>query len=266
MLNSLGQFSKVISDVSVLRCTLFAVAQLPPDCPKLWEIAVQFGTGTKGCQNIITPAQARVLFKNLCQLNSEAFADDRSLLQELCQHKSPPSSQLPLGIVLISPRTKCCRCHGPLSLRADRPSHITIYDDRLGTVTGNHYHKYCRTPQCRVHQYYGYHTKGAEGELYYDDDWSTLPYFISTQKTAFSVTLLQNYDVELLIRQVSYKQRANIYNYNHGYYVVQVEAEDDASSTELEMESDTRYYCINTMSKQEQCMCSISWSPVSSND
>jgi len=85
--------------------------------------------------------------------------------------------------------------------------------------------------------------------LYYDDDWSTLPYFISTQKTAFSVTLLQNYDAELLIGQVSYKQRANIYNYNHGYYAVQVEAEDDASSTELEMESDTRYYCINTMSK-----------------
>ena len=68
-----------------------------------------------------------------------------------------------------------------------------------------------------MHQYYGYHTIGDEGKLFFDTDWLLLPYFISTQKTAFSMTLLQKYDAELLIDQVSYKQRANIYNYTHGY-------------------------------------------------
>lgn len=77
--------------------------------------------------------------------------------------------------------------------------------------------------------------------MYYDDDWSTLSYFVSTQKTAFSVTLLQNYDAELLIGQVSYKQRANIYNYIHGYFAAQVEVEDNTLSMESERESDTRY-------------------------
>ncbi len=85
-------------------------------------------------------------------------------------------------------------------------------------------------------------TKGDEGKLYYDDDWSTLPYFVSTQKTAFSVTLLQNYDAELLIGQVSYKQRANIYNYVHGYLAAKpVETEEDDLSIESPLESDTRY-------------------------
>lgn len=244
MSNILGQLSQVISDVSVLRRILFAVAHLPSDCPQMWEIAIDFGTKQKGSRNDITPTQARVLFENLHELNSEAFVNDQSLLQELSQHPFPPSSPHPLGIVLISPRTECCKCQGPLSLRSDRPSRIVIYDDRLGTLPGTHYHKYCRKPRCRVHQYYGYHTRGDEGELYYDDDWSTLPYFVSTQKTAFSVTFLQNYDAELLIGQVSYKQRANIYNYVHGYLALQrVETEEDNFTTESESvpKSDTRY-------------------------
>ena len=242
MSNVLGQLSNVISDISVLRRILFAVAQLPSDCPQLWEIAVHFGTGQKGeSRNTITPVQARILFENIQDLNSEAFANDHTLLQELSQHRFPPSSPHPLGIVLISPRAMCCKCQGPLSLRADRPSRIVIYDDRLGTLPGTHYHKYCRTPKCRVHQYYGYHTEGSEGELHYDDDWSTLAYFVSTQKTAFAMPFLQNYDVELLIGQVSYKQRADIYNHVHGYLVTQLETEEDNFTMESIWQTETRY-------------------------
>ena len=154
--------------------------------------------------------------------------NDRFLLQELSQHQFPPSSPHPVGVVLISATVKCFLCQRPLSLRADRPSRIVIYDDRLGTLPGTHYHKYCRTPRCTVHQYYRYHTKGNKGELHYDSDWSALPYFVSTQKTAFSMTLLQKYDAELLIGQVSYKQRADIYNFVHGYHAAQhLEADEE---------------------------------------
>ena len=239
MSNVLGQLSKVISDISVLRRILFAVAHLPCDCPQLWEIAVHFGTGQRESRNTITPAQARILFENVQELNSEAFVNDHSLLQELSQHQFPPSSPHPLGIVLISPKVKCSQCQRPLSLRADRPSRIVIYDDRLGTLPGTHYHKYCRMPRCSVHQHYGYHTKGNAGELHYDSDWSALPYFVSTQKTAFSMTLLQNYDAEL---QVSYKQRADIYNYVHGYLTAQqLEAEEENVTEELVQTHENRY-------------------------
>ena len=178
MPNMLGQ---LVSDVSVLRRILFAVVHLPPDCPRLWEIAVHFGTGQKGSQSTISPAQVRVLFENFHELNLEAFVNDDPLLQELSQRQS----RHPHSPHFISPRTECYKCRGVLSLRADRPSRIPR----------TQYHKYCHKARCKVHQYYGYHTKG---ELYYDGDWLMLPYFMSTQRTAFSVTLLKKYDSELL--------------------------------------------------------------------
>ncbi len=52
----------------------------------------------------------------------------------------------------------------------------------------------------------------------YDEDWSSLPYFMSTCETAFSVELLRRLDKEILIGQISYKQRADIYNDVHGYH------------------------------------------------
>ena len=51
----------------------------------------------------------------------------------------------------------------------------------------------------------------------YDEDWSTLPYFMSTRETAFSMDMLHRLDKEILIGQISYKQRAEIYNDVHGY-------------------------------------------------
>ena len=53
----------------------------------------------------------------------------------------------------------------------------------------------------------------------YDNDWASLKYFISTQETGFELQMLKNYDVELLIGQISYKQKADIYNITNGYDV-----------------------------------------------
>jgi hypothetical protein len=46
----------------------------------------------------------------------------------------------------------------------------------------------------------------------YDDDWQDHTYFISTQETGFELSMLKKFDVELLIGQMSYKQKATIYN------------------------------------------------------
>lgn len=51
----------------------------------------------------------------------------------------------------------------------------------------------------------------------YDTDWQDNTYFISTQETGFELSMLQKFDVELLIGQVSYKQKATIYNITNGY-------------------------------------------------
>ncbi len=51
----------------------------------------------------------------------------------------------------------------------------------------------------------------------YDVNWKTHSYFLSSQETGFQLSMLDKFDVELLIGQVSYKQKAEIYNISNGY-------------------------------------------------
>lgn len=50
------------------------------------------------------------------------------------------------------------------------------------------------------------------GEVYYDKDWASLP---SSRETAFTMEMMQHLDAEILIGQLSDKQRADIYNHIH---------------------------------------------------
>ena len=124
---------------------------------------------------------------------------------------------MPLGVVLVSEEESCRNCGSKLYIRPDRPSSITVYDDHLGTVPGTHYTKYCRKRGCSLQQHYGYFTKGDASEMKYNPDWSTLPYFVSTRQTALSMDMLRRLDKEILVGQISYRQRAEIYNDVHGY-------------------------------------------------
>jgi hypothetical protein len=79
--------------------------------------------------------------------------------------------------------------------------------------------KYCRRRGCSFQQHYGYHAQGNVGEMSYDKNWCTLPYFLSTRETAFSIDMLCRLDKEILIGQISYKQRADIFNEIHAKLV-----------------------------------------------
>lgn len=50
----------------------------------------------------------------------------------------------------------------------------------------------------------------------YDTDWNDHTYYISTQETGFELSMLQIFDVELLVGQLSYNQKATIYNITNG--------------------------------------------------
>ena len=215
---SLRRFSEYVQEVSVLQRMTCAVAHLPYELPNLWNIVVEFGA--VGRETTITTERARVLLQNLEDLDEEVlkFAKSTTLFLELV-HFIPncTKSSSPIGVVLMSPRKTCQKCNTPLTIRGDRPSHVTVFDDVLGTLPGTHYHKYCRKVGCNFHQYYGYHTLGDSGEVHYDSEWASLSYFVSPQRTAFSMRFLVTFDADLLFGQVSYKQRAEIYNYVHGY-------------------------------------------------
>ena len=206
--------AKYIKDTSVLRRMLFAVAFLSPHLPEFWSLVVQFAMDGKG-ESSITPEQAKTLSENIQLLNSSAFATDEVLFKQVLQLELP--SARPLGIPLISNNNICIVCDSNLLLRKDRPAWVVVYDDTRGTLPASHFHKYCSRKTCSFIQYYGYYTKGGplSCAVIYNSDWQSLPYFVSSKETAFSTDLLKRLDSEIVIGQVSYMQRADIYNDVH---------------------------------------------------
>ena len=66
-------------------------------------------------------------------------------------------------------------------------------------------------------EFYGYSKEGDKPGVLYDADWTSHTYFLSSQETGFEVSMLRKFDAELLIGNVSYKQKAEIYNVFNGY-------------------------------------------------
>lgn len=99
--------------------------------------------------------------------------------------------------------------------------YITIYTEEYGTVVGTHYHKYCQKFRkgCNFRQYYGYSSEGNQSLIFYDTQWAEQKYFVSSSETAFEVDMLRKFDSEILIGQISYNQKAEIYNYFNVYPV-----------------------------------------------
>ncbi len=147
----------------------------------------------------------------------------------------------PLGIVLISNNNKCLLCRSKLQLRKDRPATVLVYDDQMGTLpgkldlfipwwiivyavitelfyspvhAGSHFHKYCVNALCGFTQYYGYYSTGGDSsDIFFVENWHTLPFFVSSRETAFSMSLVERISASILIGQQSFMQCADLYNY-----------------------------------------------------
>ena len=150
---------------------------------------------------------------NIQTFDRSAFQQDEELMRQLTTW-TPKSFGKHLGIVLISPKTICVSCGKLLVLRKDRHSSITIYHITMGPTPGMHFHKECSSKTCSVTQYYGYYTidKAGKCQVFYDSNWASNDYFLSSSLTAFSMSLLQQLDYQIVIGQLSYLQVAQIFN------------------------------------------------------
>lgn len=211
----MAKVEKFSPDVSVVKRVLVAAQEIPAETPSYWELVTAFGF--KNAKEKPSTEMVRVLVENTQFLDSEAMKMDVDLLKELIEHKGFDGN--PLGIVLLSSRSNCQLCGGNLLVRADRPSFLTGYTDSLGTIPMTHFRKYCNKAKkgCPFTQHYGYYSVGEDTDVIYDATWKEIPFFMSTHKTAFEMGLLKRFSAELLIGQVSYNQRSDIYNYVHGY-------------------------------------------------
>lgn len=75
----------------------------------------------------------------------------------------------------------------------------------------------CANRSCGLTQFYGYTTAGRDSEIHFNDDWQSLPYFLSSRESVFSMQLLRQFHSEVVIGQMSFKQCADAYNYRHTY-------------------------------------------------
>ena len=184
---------KHIKDPSVVRRLTFAASFYPPSLLNYWQTVHKFCIATKEDRSDLRVQDVQVLVENMTFLDKQAFNSDQLLMSEILQ-VSRQGSDVPLGIVLISPKETCHQCGSRLYLRSDRPSTVTIYDDNLGTLPGTHYTKYCRRRNCSVQEHYGYYAHGDCGAMIYDSEWSSLPYFLSSHETAISMEILRRLD------------------------------------------------------------------------
>lgn len=209
------ELERSVPDVSILRRILFAVANLPKETPNYWQIVrdFSFGSISSDTENV------RLLVENLRYIDSKAFTTDKSLLHELYDQPCTQQLDKPLGIVLISKNEACLMCGGKLLVRSDRPSFVTVYTDQMGTVPATHFRKYCQNNHkgCSFTQHYGFYMTGDNSILHFDSNWSKLPYFLCTAMTAFEVTFLDRFEVELFLGQITYKQKCDMYNFMHKY-------------------------------------------------
>ena len=198
VLASMLKISENFTDkLSVMRRLICAYAILPQDTPQFWEIVSSFASSSEGggsssgttTATRLTLQGAKTFIENLEYLEPDTLKSDQDLIRELQSfvgHKG-----IALGVVLVSLKNKCRLCGSGLLVKADRPSRITVYSDSFGTVEGTHYRKVCKRFRvgCQFVQHYGHHPKGGT-DIYFDEDFKSLPYFVSTRETAFETTLL----------------------------------------------------------------------------
>ena len=205
-----------MEDTDISRRLLFAASFLPSDIPQFWDTVAKFANLASSKQDI-TAESARVAVENMEALTSTIYNSDSELVNQLVQMEYSVTKRQ-LGIPLVPDQKVCIICGGSLLLRSDRPSYLTLYTESMGSVCATHFHKYCQNYRkgCKLTQYYGYHSLGNRA-VQYSDTWMSLPYFVSSQETGFEMTVLKKFDLELLIGQLSYKQKADIYNVYEGY-------------------------------------------------
>jgi len=211
----LQEACNLTSDPSTLRRLTFAATALPKDTPKYWEFVTSFGYYCS--QNSHVVEQTRIFVENLRCIDANSLAEDKTLMKELMAHSGFQGH--PIGIVLISSNKSCKLCGGNLLIRHDRPSFPVVYSEDLGSIAGTHFRKYCSnsTKGCSFVQHYGCYTIGNVSTLQYDENCLDLPYFLSSSMTVFATELLTRLSAEILLGQMSYKQKADVFNYCHGY-------------------------------------------------
>lgn len=102
----LGEVPRVISDVSVLRCLLFAATIMPHGTPDYCSIIAKFVINKPSVVDVSLPEQTRLIVENIAYFDKEALSTDDELFRELAM--MPFKGRESVGVVLISKKAILC--------------------------------------------------------------------------------------------------------------------------------------------------------------
>lgn len=157
--------------------------------------------------------------------DSTAFATETESLLQLCPALKESSDEAfkafhdftvncgqPLGTVLVSERQSCRKCSNSLTL--DKNKHVVvIYHQECGTYLGSRLTKLCR--KCKIYEHYGFWTQ--DGKKYLDANCLKKKYMLSTEDTAFDLSLLKQCGSLLIVGAVAFSTFTASYNRRFQY-------------------------------------------------
>ena len=130
-----------------------------------------------------------------------------------------------LGSVLVSKKEMCRKCNKPLKLD-NKPHSILIYHSERGTYLGSQLNKFCY--RCKIYEHYGFWTNG--GKKYPSDECLQKDYLLSSEDTAFHMSVLRQCQSLLCCGAVPFSTFAASYNWRFGYVKGNRVAQDEFSS------------------------------------
>lgn len=119
---------------------------------------------------------------------------------------------MPIASIFMTSRKHCRRCNRLLIVDG-KPHVVVVYHSQLGTYLGSRITKKCRN--CSLYEHYGYWTE--KGERFFDSECLTLEYILSSEETAFEMTLIEQCASLLVVGAVPFSTFAESYNRRFDY-------------------------------------------------
>ena len=212
--------SVVLGNNSVFGKVLFVLRFIGANFLKLdslVSIVRRFCSGGDPAEPCMDTSKSLAIQRFRSEIESVLFLDvlfgrkHRELFRDL--HQFSLKCGMPMGSVLMSDRDSCRKCGKKLFV--EPKSHpVVVYHNDLGTYLGSRITKVCR--RCKVHEHYGYYTHQRVRHM--DDNVLENDFLLSSEDTAFQMSLLKQCASFLVVGAVAFSTFAKAYNARFGYH------------------------------------------------
>ncbi|CAB3997256.1 Hypothetical predicted protein [Paramuricea clavata] len=161
------------------------------------------------------------------EIEDQRFAHEVNSLLYICRNKNVTKgfkeqfsefhdftlqAGMPMATILATKREQCRRCNKTLVVDG-KPHVIVFYHIFLGSYLGSRITKCCR--KCKIYEHYGFWVQN--GKRHVDEHCLEMDFLLSSDETAFDMSLLWQTASLLVLGAVPFRTMAASYNRRFGY-------------------------------------------------